>query len=194
MLSRPAGSRPTRPARVSEFRIRQVPRHTLHEKGSQRHKGVDTLLSSQEQKALPVPLINQMSAGCQPVILFPHSVYMGIFFCASEKIHNSCLRCPERHEGRLCPVRKNMSASHPPSPPCPAAPLCAALPNPPAVCPGFGFDRLSPLVVMRSNIFQKTRTICVARMYLSVRLHESKARHRILNLTIDVSNWGLAIG
>ena len=28
-----------------------------------------------------------------------------------------------------------------PGPPCPAAPLCAARPDPPVVCPGLGFEK-----------------------------------------------------
>ena len=37
----------------------KIPGHVLHEKGSQRQKGAGLLVSSQEQRALLVPLINR---------------------------------------------------------------------------------------------------------------------------------------
>ena len=42
-------------------------------------KGVGPLVSSQEEIALLFPLINRLQTSCQPLILFPHSVY--ITFC-----------------------------------------------------------------------------------------------------------------
>ena len=49
-----------------------IPGHALHEKGLQSQKGDGPLVSSQEQKALLVLLINRLSTGCQPVFVFPH--------------------------------------------------------------------------------------------------------------------------
>ena len=42
------------------FSIRQIPGHVLHEKGLQRQKGVGTRVSSQERRALFVPVINRL--------------------------------------------------------------------------------------------------------------------------------------
>ena len=64
---------PNRSARVmTVFWIRQVPGHALHEKGLQKQKGDSPLFSSQEQRALLVPVINRLSTGCQPVVVFLH--------------------------------------------------------------------------------------------------------------------------
>ena len=38
---------------------RNVPGHALHEKGLQRQKGIGPLVSSQEERALPLPLMNR---------------------------------------------------------------------------------------------------------------------------------------
>ena len=40
-------------------KVYKVPGHALHEKGLQRQKGVGPLVSSQEQRALLVPVINR---------------------------------------------------------------------------------------------------------------------------------------
>ena len=37
-----------------------IPGHALHEKGLQRQIGVVTLVSSQERRALAVPLVNRL--------------------------------------------------------------------------------------------------------------------------------------
>ena len=51
--------------------------------------------------------------------------------------------CVLRRETRRRPIL--------PGPPCPAAPLCAARPDPPVVCPGFGFDKyLTETIVSRT--------------------------------------------
>ena len=41
------------------LRVEVVPGHALHEKGLQRHNGVGPLVSSQEERALAVLLINR---------------------------------------------------------------------------------------------------------------------------------------
>ena len=51
-----------------------IPGHALHEKGLQRQKGAGPLVSSQEERALLVLLINRGKTGRQPRILFPHAV------------------------------------------------------------------------------------------------------------------------
>ena len=45
-----------------------IPGHALHEKGLQRQKGVGTLVSSQEQRALLVPVINRGKTADKPRI------------------------------------------------------------------------------------------------------------------------------
>ena len=62
----------------------QIPGHALHENGLQRQIGVGTLFSSQERRALAVPLINRLSTTGQPRVnrwstadFVPPSVYIG---------------------------------------------------------------------------------------------------------------------
>ena len=62
---------------------RGIPGHALHEKGLQRQKGVGTLVSSQEQRALLVPVINRLSTACQPVV--------NRGFCSSIGLHSISL-------------------------------------------------------------------------------------------------------
>ena len=45
-----------------------IPGHALHEKGLQRQIGVSTLVSSQERRALAIPLINRLSTAGQPLV------------------------------------------------------------------------------------------------------------------------------
>ena len=61
-----APSAPTRPARVMSVFL--IPGHALHEEGLHRQIGVGTLVSSQEQRALIVLLINRWSTACQPLV------------------------------------------------------------------------------------------------------------------------------
>ena len=56
-----------------------IPRHALHGKGLQRHKGVGPLVSSREERAILFLLINRGWNARQPWILFQHSVCIG--FC-----------------------------------------------------------------------------------------------------------------
>ena len=78
-----------------------IPGHALHEKGLQRQIGVGTLVSSQEQRALLVPVTNRGSTGCQPVVIrgstagfVPPPVYIGfpLFVLAKSRSQNICLR------------------------------------------------------------------------------------------------------
>ena len=48
----------------------------MHEQGLQKQKGVGPLVGSQERRALLVTAINRLQTACQPLILFPHSVYI----------------------------------------------------------------------------------------------------------------------
>ena len=53
--------------------------NALHEKGLQRQTGVDLLVSSQERRALFVPVINRLSIAGQPVISFLHFLHRSSF-------------------------------------------------------------------------------------------------------------------
>ena len=46
----------------------QFPGHALHEESLQRQKGVGPLVSSQEERALAVPLINREQTADKPVV------------------------------------------------------------------------------------------------------------------------------
>ena len=107
-----------------------VPGHALHEKGSQRQKGVGPLVGSQKRRALLVPVINRLQTGCQPVILFPHSVYIG--FCLFVLLggrSGDVSSMPWGYGRRLSPGR-NVLWAFGPARPRPAALPCA--PNRPA--------------------------------------------------------------
>ena len=53
-------------------RMKKIPGHAVHEKGLQRQIGVGTLVSSQKERALLVPVINRLSTAGQPRVLFLH--------------------------------------------------------------------------------------------------------------------------
>ena len=61
---------PTRPARC------MFPDMPCMKRVNRDKKGDGPLVSSQEQRAIVVPRLNRLSTACQPMILFPHSVYM----------------------------------------------------------------------------------------------------------------------
>ena len=141
---------PHRPARgMSGFWTRQViiPRHALHEKGLQRQISVGTLVSSQERRALAVPLINRLSTACQPRVnrgstadFVLQSVYIGFrLFVLPKKSPGQYLRFAGGQERGLFPVRVEQTASRPcPTQPRPPSPPRRAPPRPDwPVCPGF---------------------------------------------------------
>ena len=66
-----------RPGYLLDRLTYHVPRNVLHVKGFQKKKGVGPLVSSRERRALLAPLLNRGETGCQPLALFPHSVYIG---------------------------------------------------------------------------------------------------------------------
>ena len=94
-------------------------------KGLQGQKSVGLLVGIYERRALLVPVINRLPTACKPVILFPHSVYMGFrLFVLWRDVQAMCLRCFGGYEGRLSPGRTVLSASNP-ARPRPAALPCA---------------------------------------------------------------------
>ena len=100
-----------------------VPGHALHDKGLQKQKGVGPLVSSQEHRALPVPVTNRLSSGCQPLVVFLHR-FKWDFACSFfwRVVQEMFLRCLGRYEGHLSPGRNVLSAS------CSALPRSAAPP------------------------------------------------------------------
>ena len=73
-----------------------VPGHALREKSLQKIIGAGTLLSSQERRALAVPLINRWSTAD----FVPPTVYMGfLLFVLSTKRPGQCLRFAGGKEG-----------------------------------------------------------------------------------------------
>ena len=79
--------------------------------------------------------------------LVPLPVYTGFFFsCLRGDVQNSCLRYPGGHS-RLVGLRavRNVGTLFFPVSPCLAFRGAQRRPNPPFVCPGFGFDRLNNL-------------------------------------------------
>ena len=105
-----------------------IPGHALHETGSQRQIGVVTLVSSQERRALAVPLINRLSTADEPVVNRGFCSSVGFKYeldCSFFRIdvQDSCLRYPGVHEGQMSPGRTEPSTSFPARP-------CAAPPRP----------------------------------------------------------------
>ena len=117
-----------------------IPGHALHEKGLQRQIGDGTLVSSQERRALAVPLINRGSTAD----FVPPSVYIRFrVFVLPKRRPGQFLRLAGGQEGGLSPGRIDTTASRPTQPRSPSPPRRAPpRPDRPVVCPGFGFDKL----------------------------------------------------
>ena len=156
-VSRPARPRPavppcapTRPASgTSGFRTRQVLdkgeifEHALHEKGSQSQKWRCSTCQQPGTKSAPrpadKPLINRLSTGCQPPVVFPHRLTWDFArSCFWGDVQETCLcfRCLGGYGGRSSPGRNVLSAARSARPP-----RRAPRPEPPVVCLGFGLDR-----------------------------------------------------
>ena len=123
---------------------KRVPGHAVHEKGLQRQIGVGTLVSSQERRALAVPLINRGSTAD----FVPPSVYIGFrLFVLPGRRPGQCLRFAGGQEGGLSPGRIDPTASRATQPRSPSPPRRAPpRPDRPVVCPGFGFDKFLIIV------------------------------------------------
>ena len=73
---------------------RSIPKRALHEKGLQRQTSARTLFSSQERRALLVPLMNRILDGRQPLVVFLHRfTYDFGCSCFRRIIQNNCFRC-----------------------------------------------------------------------------------------------------
>ena len=142
---------------VNPFHARHVREYILHEKSLKEQIDIGTLVSSQEQKERFSPLLQTSGT---PL------VKGGL--CSSNGLHRMSLvrACEElfttivfvalmrtRHSGVM---RKQIRRRHTlPGPPSPAAQPCAARPDPPAVCPGFGFPNMP---CMNKGIEGRTRS------------------------------------
>ena len=79
----------------------------------ERKEDVGPLFSSQEKKTFFVPLVNNGSNGCQPLIMFRHSCCMKFrLFVYLETRAGDLVRFSSVNEGRLPPWRSVQSACH----------------------------------------------------------------------------------
>ena len=139
---------------IVPWRCRAVfPRHALHEKGSQRQKGVGPLVSSQERRALLAPLINRLSSACQPFIV-PPSVYIGfpLFVFLGRRSGDVFDALAGKRDACLL---GELFCQHPVLPGPALPPHRAPRPDPPVVCPGFGIVRL---VICQASLSKNNST------------------------------------
>ena len=110
--------------------VERIPGHALHEKGLQRQIGVGTLVSTQERKALFVPLVNR---GFCSSVGSKYELYISFF--RRDVLEGKRQGCLLAGLTQQCPVL-----------PSPAPPPRHGPPRPerPVVCPGFGFDTFFP--------------------------------------------------
>ena len=117
--------------------------HALHEKGLQRQNRRRStgqqLGTKSASRPADKPQVNRLSTadfvpafGLHRISLVRASEEMlrTIVFDAPEETSDGCVLRGETRRRSILP-----------SPPCPAAPLCAARPDLLVVCPGFGLDR-----------------------------------------------------
>ena len=120
----------------------QILGHALHEKGLQRQKSADPLLSSQERRAAVVSRINRWSNAA----FVPPSIYIGFRLFVLLKSRSGQVSSISRRVRRTVvssgdsPGRTDPSASRP-ARPRPTSPLRRAppRPDPPVICPGLRF-------------------------------------------------------
>ena len=113
------------------------PGYALHEKGLQRQISVGTLASSQERRALLVPRINRWSTAG----FVPPSVYIRFPLFVLPKSPPQHLPLVRQSVRGTVLSWANRSVGVPFRSALPSPPLRRARsPDPPVVCPGFGFD------------------------------------------------------
>ena len=106
-----------------------IPGHALHERGLQRHIGDDTLVSSQQRRALAISLINRLSTADEPVVNRGFCSFVGFKYeldCSRFRrdVQDSYLRYPGLHERQIFPGRTEPSTFLP-ARPCSAPPRLA---------------------------------------------------------------------
>ena len=117
-----------------------LPGHALHEKGLQRQKGDGPLVSSQEQRALLVPLMNRLSTAD----FVPLSVYIGFrLYVLLERRSGDLSSIDALGGAREACLLGEQFCWHPILPDPTSPPRRAPRHDPPVVCPGFGFDKWS---------------------------------------------------
>jgi len=106
----------------------------------QRQIRVDTVVSSQQRRALAVPVINRLST----VRFVPPPVYIGFpLFVLAKSRSEQLFTVPWRARGTIgFWADRNVGTLFCPASPRPAVRRAPRRPDPPAVCPGFGLDRL----------------------------------------------------
>ena len=99
--------------------------YAVHEKSLQKQNGGGPLVSSQEQRALLVLVINRLSTARQPVVVFLHRFKLDFACpCFWRDVQGTTLRCFGGCEGRVSLGQTILSASCP-ARPRPAVPMCA---------------------------------------------------------------------
>ena len=113
------------------------------------------MVSNQERRAaVVVPQINRRYAAdkprvnrtfCSPIGLCGFSFVRACAGSLGTVVHDA--RCPGGRKGRLSPklAKGRLSPSHPAAPP---------RPDPPVICPGFGFDKLKARKEGRAAVVQ----------------------------------------
>ena len=110
------------------------PGHALHENSLQRQIRVGTLVSSQERRALAVPLMNRWSIAD----FVPPSVYIGFrLFVLPKRCSGKCFRFAGGHEGRLSPGGIDPTAFRPTQPRSPRSPAVRGPTRPACSVSGF---------------------------------------------------------
>ena len=119
-----------------------IPGNALHEKGLQRQISVGTLLSSQERRALFVPLINRRLTADEPLVNRSFCFFVGFkneldCSCFRRDIHKSVLDSLEGKQGGGKSLGRIDPTASCPTQPRPAAPPCAAPTRPARGVSGF---------------------------------------------------------
>ena len=127
------------------FNNKTIPGHALYEKGLQkktkrrRSTGRQPGTKSASRPG-DKPLTNRLKTACQPLVWFPHSVYIGFcLFVLLERRSGDVSSMPWGVRGALvswanCCVGAVLPGPAPP-------PRRAPRPDPPEVCTGFGLDK-----------------------------------------------------
>ena len=158
------------------------PGHALYEKGLWRQKGIGPLVSSQERRALLVPMINLSStARCVP----PFDFHRISFVHASEETSRTVVpialeskmdSCLLGAPNRRCPASPQLTR------PRPAARLCADPPHPARGIFCFWIRQVFPLVCGNGQKRNESPRVCTK--------HKSKP-HPVESRILEVSTFGL---
>ena len=138
-----------------------IPGHALQEKDLQRQKGVVTLVSSQEQRASAVLLMNWLSTAGQTLISFLHR-FKWVFVCSG--FRKGVQDSVSDSLAGLYPGRIDPTVSSYPAPRALAAPPCAAPIRPARSVSGFWIRQVFILLLLLHFLYIN---ICVVYLSLS---------------------------